>query len=114
MVRKTMAGMSPKPVCIKCWSGEIMLLETRIPEENHPNKLFAYANTVATIDFAKKYKGHGWMGIRYHISPEEPYNEIMIHVRFHQTEARLQQEAIGIMGVNLVYGAFYNYDEPKR
>ncbi|MEK9609296.1 MAG: TonB-dependent receptor, partial [Flavobacteriaceae bacterium] len=94
---------------------EIMLLETRIPEENHPNKLFfAYANTVATIDFAKKYKGHGWMGIRYHISPEEPYNEIMIHVRFHQTEARLQQEAIGIMGVNLVYGAFYNYDEPKK
>ena len=69
---------------------------------------------VATIDFAKKFKGHGWMGIRYQIAPEEPYNEIMIHIRFHQTEARLQQEAIGIMGVNLVYGAFYNYDEPKK
>ena len=37
-----------------------------------------------------------------------------IHLRFHQTEARLQQEAVGIMGVNLVYGAFYNHDEPKK
>ena len=94
---------------------EIMLLETRIPRSHHPDKMFfAYANTVATIDFAKKYNGHGWMGIRYQISSEQAYNEIMIHVRFHQTEAKLQQEAIGIMGVNLVYGAFYNYDEPKK
>ena len=45
---------------------------------------------------------------------EQPFNEILIHLRFHQTEARLQQEAVGIMGVNLVYGAFYNYDEPKK
>jgi hypothetical protein len=94
---------------------EIMLLETRIPRTNHPDKMFfAFANTVATIDFAKKYKGHGWMGIRYQIAPEQPFNEIMIHLRFHQTEARLQQEAVGIMGVNLVYGAFYNHDEPKK
>ena len=94
---------------------EIMLLENRIPREDHPNKIFfAYANTVATIDFAKKFKGHGWMGIRYQMAPDQPYNKIMIHVRFHQTEARLQQEAIGIMGVNLVHGAFYNYDEPKK
>ena len=94
---------------------EIMLLETRIPRANHPDKMFfAYANTVATIDFAKKYKGHGWMGIRYQIAPEQPFNEILLHIRFHQTEARFQQEAVGFMGVNLVYGAFYNHDEPKK
>ena len=94
---------------------EIMLLENRIPRKEHPNKMFfAYANTVATIDFAKKFKGHGWMGVRYQTGPEQPYNEIMLHVRFHQTEARLQQEAVGIMGVNLVHGAFYNYHEPKK
>ena len=94
---------------------EIMLLQNRIPKDNHPKKMFfAYANTIATIDFAKKYKGHGWMGIRYQVAPEQDYNDIILHVRFHQTEARLQQEAIGIMGVNLVYGAFYNYDEPKK
>ena len=94
---------------------EIELLETRIPRKQHPKKLFfTYANTVATIDFAKKYKGHGWMGIRYQTEPNQAYNEITLHIRFHQTEARLQQEVLGFMGVNLVYGAFYKYHEPKK
>ena len=49
---------------------EIMLLETRIPRHNHPDKMFfAYANTIATIDFAKKFKGHGWMGCLLYTSP---------------------------------------------
>ena len=86
---------------------EMQLLEDRIPREDNPNKMFfTYANTVTTIDCAKKFKGHGWMGIRYQTAPNEPYNEIMLHTRFRQTEARLQQEVIGIMGVNLVHGAF--------
>ena len=53
---------------------EINLIEERIVREKHPEKLFfAYANTVATIDFAKKYKGHGWLGIRYQTKPDEAY-----------------------------------------
>ena len=65
----------------KMLNREIMLLENRIPKKNHPNKMFfAYANTVATIDFAKKFKGHGWMGIRYQPAPEEPYNLSLIHI----------------------------------
>lgn len=94
---------------------EIQLLESRIPKEDHPDKMFfTLANTVATIDFAKKFKGHGWMGIRFQTAPDEPYNEITLHVRFHQAEARLQQEVLGFMGVNLVYGAFYKHKEPKK
>ena len=94
---------------------EMKLLEDRIPKKNHPNKMFfTYANTVTTIDFAKKFKGHGWMGIRFQTAPEEPYSEIMLHVRFHHTEARLQQETLGIMGANLVYGAFYKHNKPKK
>ena len=58
--------------------------------------------------------GHGWMGIRFQTSPEEPYSEITLHIRFHQSEARLQQEALGFMGVNLVYGAFYKSHNPKK
>ena len=75
---------------------------------------FAYANTVATIDFAKKYKGHGWMGIKFQVDPNEDYNEIMLHVRFHETDARMQQETLGTMGVNLIYGAFYKYHNPRK
>ena len=94
---------------------EMQLLEERISREENPKKMFfTYANTVTTIDFAKKFKGHGWMGIRYQVDPKQPYSEITLHVRFHQTEARLQQEVLGLIGVNLVYGAFYKYQEPKK
>jgi hypothetical protein len=43
-------------------------------------------------------KGHGWVGIRYQIEPDEDYNEIILHIRF-ETDARLQQETLGILGV---------------
>lgn len=99
----------------KMLSHEIDLIEERIVREKHPNKLFfAYANTVATIDFAKKYKGHGWVGIRYQVDPDGGYNEISLHIRFHETEAVLQQQTLGILGVNLIYGAYYKYDTPKK
>jgi len=91
------------------------LIEKRISREKHPNKLFfSYANTVATIDFAKKYKGHGWLGIRFQAEPRQEYSEIIIHVQFHETNASLQQITLGVMGVNLIYGAFYKYDNPKE
>ena len=99
----------------KMLSHEINLIEERIIRDKHPNKLFfSYANTVATIDFAKKYKGHGWIGIRYQVDPNEEYNEIALHIRFHENDAILQQITLGILGVNLIYGAYYKYDTPKK
>jgi len=94
---------------------ETKLIEQRITRDKHPNKLFfTYANTVATIDFAKKYKGHGWVGIRYQIDPEQDYNEIVLHIRFKENDARLQQNTLGILGTNLIYGAFYKYNQPRK
>ena len=94
---------------------EINLVEERLSREEHPNKMFfTYANTVATIDFAKKYKGHGWVGIKYQVDANEDYNEIVLHLRFKETDARLQQETLGVLGTNLIYGAFYKYNEPKK
>ncbi len=99
----------------KMLSHEMRLMEERMDREKHPKKLFfAYANTVATIDFAKKYKGHGWVGIRYQVRPDEDYNEISLHIRFKENDARLQQNTLGILGVNLIYGAYYKYDNPKK
>ena len=93
---------------------EINLMEDRLSREKHPNKLFfSYANTVTTIDFAKKFKGHGWVGIRFQLDTLEGYNEIVLHLRFKETDARLQQETLGVLGVNLIYGAFYLNDNPK-
>lgn len=99
----------------KMLSHEMGLIEERIDRKKHPNKLFfSFANTVATIDFTKKYKGHGWVGIRYQTKPKEAYNEIILHLRFHQNDARLQQNTLGVLGVNLIYGAYYKYDSPKK
>jgi len=96
-------------------SFETGLIENRISRKKHPDKLFfSYANTVTTIDFAKKYKGHGWIGIRFQTQPEEEYSEIILHVQFHETSAILQQITIGTMGVNLIHGAYYLHDDPKN
>ena len=94
---------------------EIGLMEDRLSREKHPDKLFfSYANTVQTIDFAKKFKGHGWVGIRFQLDPLEDYNEIVLHLRFEEIDATLQQETLGKLGVNLIYGAFYMNDNPKE
>jgi len=94
---------------------EMNLTEQRITRDKHPNKMFfSYANTVATIDFAKKYKGHGWVGIKYQVDPDQDYNEIVLHIRFKENDARLQQETLGKLGTNLIYGAFYKYNQPRK
>ena len=99
----------------KMLSHEVNLLESRMDRKEHPNKMFfTYANTVATIDFAKKYRGHGWMGIKFQTDSSEDYSEILIHVRFNLFEARAQQEALGLMGLNLIYGAYYKHNEPRK
>ena len=99
----------------KMLSHEVDLIEQRLKRDKHPSKMFfSYANTVATIDFAKQFKGHGWVGIKFQIEPDEDYNEIILHIRFKETDAKLQQETLGVLGVNLIYGAFYKYNDPKK
>ena len=100
----------------KMLSHEVKLIEDRLSRDEYPNKMFfSYANTVATIDFAKRFKGHGWVGIKYQIdSEQEVYNEITLHIRFKETDARLQQETLGKLGTNLIYGAYYKYNQPKK
>ncbi|EGV44733.1 TonB-dependent receptor [Bizionia argentinensis JUB59] len=100
---------------LKMLNHEIDIMERRLTRDKHPNKLFfSYANTVTTIDFAKQYKGHGWVGLRYQIEAGQPYNEISLHLRFKENDARLQQETLGVLGTNLIYGAFYKYNQPKK
>ncbi|CAM1364669.1 conserved hypothetical protein [Tenacibaculum sediminilitoris] len=103
-----------EPRLKKMLKHEMELIEERLDRQKHPDKLFfSYANTVATINFTKKFKGHGWVGIRFQLDPLEDYNEIVLHLRFKETDARQQQETLGILGVNLIYGAYYLNDNPK-
>lgn len=94
---------------------ETRLMEERLNREDNPDRIyFSYANTVATIDFAKKFKGHGWVGIRFQTDPTGAYNEIILHIQFKENDVRLQQQTLGILGVNLIYGAFYQHNDPKK
>lgn len=94
---------------------EVTLIEERLPRENNPGKkFFSYANTVTTVNFDKTAKGHGWVGIRYQNAENEGYNEIIIHVQFKENDATSQQESLGSLGVNLIYGAYHYADNPRR
>jgi hypothetical protein len=93
---------------------EYQLIEDRLSREKAPDRCyFSFANTVATINFTKTFKGHGWIGIRFQTSPEKEANEIILHVRLHENDAKHQQETIGALGVNLIYSAFYHHADAK-
>jgi hypothetical protein len=74
---------------------------------------FAFADTVATHSFTRKEAGHGWMGIRFQSELHCAPSEIIIHVHMLDKENVREQEALGVMGVNLIYGAFYHRDHPE-
>lgn len=73
---------------------------------------FSYANTVATGS-AESPKCHGWMGIRFQKKPGAEHNDIIMHVRMMDQRRLQQQEALGMLGVNLVYSAFYHTEDPS-
>jgi hypothetical protein len=74
---------------------------------------FAFADTVSARNFKGTNECHGWMGIKFQAYPRDEDSQIIIHVRMLDNEAALQQEALGIVGVNLVYGAFALNHEPE-
>ncbi|MEA3209003.1 MAG: hypothetical protein QOE70_2060 [Chthoniobacter sp.] len=75
---------------------------------------FAFADTVVARSFKGGNECHGWMGIKFQSHPHDEPSQIVIHMRMLDAEASLQQEALGIVGVNLCYGAFFLHHEPDQ
>jgi len=73
---------------------------------------FVFANTVATRSHSRPQGGDGWLGVRFQHQPRAAPSEIIIHARLLDTENVREQEALGILGLNLLYGALYHHDEP--
>src|SRR5690606_36777902 len=74
---------------------EVKLLEERLHNDDNLNRMyFSYANTVATIDFAKKFKGHGWVGIRFQNEPNGAYSQIILHIQFKENDVLLKQRTL--------------------
>lgn len=76
--------------------------------------LFAFADTIATQNLRGPGDPHGWMGIRFQSSPGAEYSQVIIHLRMIDRDTVTQQEALGIVGVNLIYAAFYLRDNPEN
>ncbi len=88
-------------------------LERLAAQRGQATRFFVFADTVAARSYSRNDDCHGWMGIRFQTRPLSPPSDIIIHVRMHDRENLLQQEALGIMGVNLVYSALYLWDQPE-
>jgi hypothetical protein len=94
---------------------EFRLLQDRLSgDRGKESQFFAFSNTVSALNFHKTNECHGWMGIRFQLKPLGEMHDIILHVRMLDRENRLQQEAIGVLGVNLVYGAFHHHDNPDE
>jgi len=74
---------------------------------------FVFADTVAARSFKHRSESHGWLGIRFQSEPRAKPSEIIIHVRLLDGTHVDQQEALGVIGVNLLYGAFYHRQAEK-
>jgi len=99
---------------LKMLTREYNLLNVRLSEKRGSTTLFfAFADTVTTLNYQKNNESHGWMGLRFQLQPGGPTNDVIIHVRMLDNDNLLQQQALGIIGVNLIYGCFYYHDSPE-
>jgi hypothetical protein len=70
-------------------------------------RFFCFVDTVSARNFAGTNDSHGWIGLRFQLQPGGPPNDILLHINMRDSSNVLQQQAIGILGVNLIYAAFY-------
>ncbi len=90
---------------------EFGLLEERLSDERPNTLFFAFADTVAAINYKRTIKGNGWMGVRFKLRAGAPTNDLILHVKMKDSNSHLQQEAIGVLGVNMIYACFKLYKD---
>ncbi len=86
-----------------------LLLERLDDKLGDERTFFVFADTVAARSFKQRNESHGWLGVRCQMQTRSEPSQIIIHVRMLDEENVDQQEALGVIGVNLLYGAFYHH-----
>jgi hypothetical protein len=84
------------------------------PSRGDNTAFFTFADTVSALSFQGTNECHGWMGVKFQAYPGDSDNMIILHVRMLDKENSLQQEALGIVGVNLLYAAFFLHHVPDQ
>jgi hypothetical protein len=91
-----------------------LLTERLKAKRGETTRFFVFADTVAAQSFTRREDWHGWMAMRFQTEPHGEPSQIIMHVRMWDKEAIQQQEALGILGVNLVYGALYHHNDVDK
>ena len=114
-VSDAMYGKAGRYVCeerlLTMLGTEYESLRFRLPEKNKEARFIAFCNTVESLNYHKTNQGQGWVGIRFQLSLDAEPNDVILHVKMHDNGHKAQQEALGILGVNLIYACyFHNHD----
>lgn len=92
---------------------EYDLMVSRLQNEKPNTNFFVFADTVAAVNYTRTIKGDGWLGLRFQLHPDAKPNDIVLHARMLDKDNQLQQQAIGVLGVNLIYACYHYYDNPE-
>ncbi|MBT4762324.1 MAG: hypothetical protein HOO06_11545 [Bdellovibrionaceae bacterium] len=97
---------------LKMLEKEFLLLKERLLEKRGDETcFFSFASTVTTSSNTKGARCHGWIGVCYQLRPGGPTNKIILHLNMKDKFRLQQQEALGVLGVNLIHAAFYRYEK---
>lgn len=86
---------------------EYCTMRYRLPEKAKKSRFFAFCNTVESLNYHKTNQGQGWIGLRFQLKQNGQPNDVILHVKMHDNSNRAQQDALGILGVNLIYGCYF-------
>lgn len=107
-------GVCDRYVCedrlIQMLDHEYKLLPERLQHRVKDTRFFAFADTVEVLNFERTNQGHGWIGLRFQLKPEGPYNDCVVHVKMHDNDPLQQQVSLGILGVNMIFGVMFMKD----
>lgn len=84
-----------------------LLIERLAGQRGNSTTFFAFSGTFSTLNYHKTNEGHGWMGVRFQLQPNGQFHDVVLHVKLLDNDNNLQQQAVGILGVNLMYACFF-------
>lgn len=88
-------------------------MQVRLQNERPESTFFVFADTIAAVNYTRTIKGDGWLGVRFQLDPGGEPNDIVLHVKMLDRDNQLQQQAIGILGVNLIYACYRYNNKPE-
>lgn len=111
-VSDSLYGEASRYVCeerlLTMLATEYIGLQETLPNKSENCRFFAFCNTVEALNYHKTNQGQGWVGMRFQLGIGEVPNDVILHIKMHDNSHKAQQEALGILGVNLIHAAYFH------